>query len=245
MSIDGWLEAFDPASDVNPDEELRVALRGALDPSHADASPDSLDDAVAAIVDSMSADEAVNVTGAMRTIGRQASVAASNPVVAQAARAGLPAAGAALGSIGGPLGTVAGARLGSAVSRSLAAPKEQPAPARVGRVPADPSVTQGSRAAARALVLTQHPRVLQSLLALALGAEGAKTVEDVPVERVMRVLRAVFVQAEADAVALAALTAPRSATDQAKTARSGDEASELYLGMAGRANRSNGDWLNW
>jgi hypothetical protein len=234
-----WLESFDPASEPNPESELRLALRGALQSGHVEASPESLDDAIEAMLGSMTADEAVNVAGAMRAIGRQASKAATDPMLA-------PAAGAALGSLGGPLGTAAGARLGTAVSRSLTAPKVQSAQRRSpGAVRADPSVHQGSRAAARALVLTQHPHVLQSLLALALGAEGTKTVQDVPVARVMRLLRAVVVQAEADAAALAQLGAPRSPTGQQQAASAEDDVSALYAGMVGATDGPSRDWLSW
>jgi hypothetical protein len=72
-------------------------------------------------------------------------------------------------------------------------PPEPAAPA-----PASP-VTKGSAAAAQALVLTQQPDVLRSLLATALGQHGRQQVSGVPVAQVINLFSQVLGQAAADA----------------------------------------------
>jgi hypothetical protein len=69
--------------------------------------------------------------------------------------------------------------------------------------PAPTPVAGGSAAAAQGLVLTQQPEVLKSLLALALGEHGRKTVNGVSVGSVMNLLSSIFGRAAADADELA------------------------------------------
>ena len=57
----------------------------------------------------------------------------------------------------------------------------------------------GSAAAAQALVLTQQPDVLRSLLATALGRHGRRQVSGIPVPQVLALISQVLGQAAADA----------------------------------------------
>jgi len=66
-------------------------------------------------------------------------------------------------------------------------------------MPGQPNVAGGSAAAAQGLVLSQRPDVLQALLSLAMGQQGQKSVNGVPVAGVMNMLSSVFGQAAADA----------------------------------------------
>jgi hypothetical protein len=89
---------------------------------------------------------------------------------------------------------------------------QPPAPATVPSVPAPPppeppppapgptpSLVGGSTAAAQALVLTQQPDVLRSLLATALGRHGCRRVSGIPVAQVLALISQVMGQAAEDA----------------------------------------------
>jgi hypothetical protein len=84
-------------------------------------------------------------------------------------------------------------------------PPEAPTPA-----PA-PSVAKGSAAATQALVLTQQPDVLRSLLATALGQHGRQQVSGVPVAQVINLFSQVLGQAAADADELMYFQGPEAA----------------------------------
>jgi len=186
---DDDLEWFDEST------ELADVLRDALSDDFADASPDEMDDALSSVLESMSPAESFNFAKALKQIGRGASKALSDPTVGQVLRTALPAAGGALGAvIGGPLGTSLGSKLGSVAAGALPGAPKAPTVA----APATP-VVGGSAAAAQGLVLTQQPDVLQSLLALAMGEHGQKSVNGIPVATIMGMLSSVFGQAAADA----------------------------------------------
>jgi hypothetical protein len=76
-----------------------------------------------------------------------------------------------------------------------------------------PPVAGGSAAAAQGLVLTQQPDVLKGLLALAMGQQGKKSVNGVPVPAIMSMLSSVFGQAAADADELMYLDEEGSSAD--------------------------------
>ena len=179
---DDDIDADDDDEDVEVDEDVDLAevLRDALADEYAEASLDELDDALDQMFESLSPAEAFNIGKALTQIGQS----------------GLPLAGGAVGTlVGGPVvGTTIGKSLGTAAAKALpgSRPKSSPAGPPTG----------GSPAAAQALALTQQPQVLQSLLALALGRHGRKSVNGVPVGAVMNMLGSVFGQAAADADAL-------------------------------------------
>ena len=125
----------------------------------------------------------------------------SDPAVAQIARTALPLAGGAVGTlIGGPAGTALGSSLGGAAAKALPGPRPAAAVtgATTGSRPAA-VLASGSPAAAQGLILTQQPQVLQSLLAAALGPQGRKEVNGVPVGAVLGMLSSIFGQAAAEA----------------------------------------------
>lgn len=82
------------------------------------------------------------------------------------------------------------------VPRAPAAPAPEVPPPAAGPVP---SMAGGSAAAAQALVLTQQPDVLRSLLATALGRHGRQRVSGIPVAQVLALISQVLGQAAADA----------------------------------------------
>lgn len=78
-----WAEDLD-------DVDLTDALRSALSEEYADASDEEIDDALANVLDSMSAAEAFNFTSALNRIGKSASQLASDPAFAAVAQTALP-----------------------------------------------------------------------------------------------------------------------------------------------------------
>jgi hypothetical protein len=185
--------------------DLAKALRESLDDEYADATPREMVDALANVLESMSPAEAFSVAKALKQIRRSAGRVLSDPALGQIAGSALPIAGGALGTIiGGPAGTAVGTSLGTAAAKAL---PRRPAKAPVSRTAAPPTAPPavtpaaagGSAAAAQGLVLTQQPDVLKSLLALAMGQHGQKTVSGVPVAKIMSMLSSVFGQAAADA----------------------------------------------
>jgi hypothetical protein len=130
--------------------DLAEALRSALHDGYSDASDAEMDDAVANVLDSMSAAEAFNFASALNQIGKGAGQLISDPTFQAVARTALPAvAGIAGGAIGGPLGAAVGSQLGNlAVSalpaRPAAAPPApsapRPAAAPLAAVPPAPPV---------------------------------------------------------------------------------------------------------
>jgi hypothetical protein len=178
--------------------ELAEVLRDALDDDFSDASHEDMDDALSSVLESMSPAESFNFTKALRQVERGAGKALADPVVGQLVRTGLPIAGAGAGTlIGGPLGTALGSKLGTAAASALPGRAARPVAPKPGA--SVPAAASGSAAAAQGLVLTQQPDVLKGLLALAMGQHGQKTVNGIPVPRIMDMLSNVFGQAAADA----------------------------------------------
>jgi hypothetical protein len=188
-------------------------LRDALRDEYSDASPEEMDSALESVLDSMTAAEAFNFANALKQIGGGISSALADPTVNQIVRAAAPVVAGAAGTfVGGPVGTALGSSLGTAaVNALLPPPRTATAPARVAPAPpapAPPAPAQvapappaagGSAAAAQGLVLTQQPDVLKSLLSLAMGQHGKKSVNGIPVPAIMGMLSSVFEQAAADA----------------------------------------------
>jgi hypothetical protein len=227
------------------EEELAMAeaLRSALHPDYADASPEEVQDALYGIFDSLSPAESFNLAKALRQIEQGAAKVFSDPAVGQIARAALPIAGGAVGTlIGGPAGTALGSTLGTAAARAFsvggtAGPPSPPVPT---AAPVSP-VVGGSAAAAQGLVLTQQPDVLRSLLALALGQQGRQTVSGVPVGAVMNMLSSVFGRAAADADELVYVTEASTrdsgeADGETDVAVPGDRARTLYAELVDAEN---------
>jgi hypothetical protein len=132
---DSWAEDLDAA-------DLTDALRSALSEDYAEASDEEIGDALANVLDSMSAAEAFNFGSALNRIGKGASQLVSDPTFAAIAQTALPIIGSAAGTmIGGPAGTALGGKLGSLAASALptrptAAPAPpSPAPAPVAPVP--------------------------------------------------------------------------------------------------------------
>jgi hypothetical protein len=202
--FDEWSE--DEGADwLDESADLAEALRESLVAEYADATASEMSGALANVLESMSPAEAFNFAKALKQIPRGAGRVLADPTFGQIAGSALPIAGGALGTvIGGPVGTALGTSLGTAAAKALPrsptkAPVSRPAVPPPVPATATPAVAGGSAAAAQGLVLTQEPDVLKSLLALAMGKHGQKTVSGVPVASIMSMLSSVFGQAAADA----------------------------------------------
>jgi hypothetical protein len=183
--------------------DLGEVLREALREDYADAPAEEIEDALANVFELMTPAESFNFAKALRQVEKGASQVLADPAVGQIATTALPLAGAAVGTAyGGPAGTAVGSGLGRAAAKALSGAKPTPA-TRPGQtpMPVTPTapVAAGSPAAVKGLILTQQPEVLTSLLALALGEQGRRAVDGVPVGAVMNLLSTVFGQAAADA----------------------------------------------
>ncbi|MCF6509658.1 hypothetical protein E9549_20000 [Blastococcus sp. MG754426] len=204
---DDWWDP--PPGEYEEDEPLGDVLAEAVGDGYADADAEDFDAALAEMMESLTPAEAVGLTRVLRQIGRTAGRIASDPAVAQVAATVLPAAGGAIGTaIGGPVGTAVGANLGAVAARALPAPRAGGARAPARPQPQarpeptagpQPRAAAGSSAAVQGMVLTQHPDVLRSLLALALGRHGRRAVNGVPVAALLSMLSTVFGRAAADA----------------------------------------------
>jgi hypothetical protein len=121
-------------------------------------------------------------------------------------------------------------------------PPEPAAPA-----PASP-VTKGSAAAAQALVLTQQPDILRSLLATALGQHGRQQVSGVPVAQVINLFSQVLGQAAADADELMYSQQRPESADTAEgildDARA-DSVQSLYIDLLGTDNLELAEAAGW
>jgi hypothetical protein len=200
---DAW--AAPPGEDWD-DASLGDVLAEVVSDGYADADAEDFDEALAEMMESLSPAEAVGLTRVLRQIGRTAGRIASDPAVTQVAATVLPAAGGAIGTaIGGPVGTAVGANLGAVAARALPPPRSGRTRRPAARPPArpearpQPRAATGSPAAVQGMVLTQHPDVLRSLLALALGRHGRQSVNGVPVAALLSMLSTVFGRAAADA----------------------------------------------
>lgn len=202
--FDEWSE--DEGSDwLDESADLAEALRESLVDEYADATASEMSEALANVLESMSPAEAFNFAKALKQIPRGAGRVLADPAFGQIAGSALPIAGGALGTvIGGPVGTALGTSLGTAAAKALPrsptkAPVSRTAAPPTAPPAATPAAAGGSAAAAQGLVLTQQPDVLKSLLALAMGQHGQKTVSGVPVAKIMSMLSSVFGQAATDA----------------------------------------------
>jgi hypothetical protein len=241
-----WTEGLDTG-------ELTEVLRSTLHEEYDDSSDEDMEDALATMLDSMSAAEAFNFTSALNRIGNGASQLISDPAVASIAQTTMPVLGGAAGTlIGGPAGTALGGKLGSLAAGALPArPALAPPGARravpPGTLPppgSAPAPAGGSVAAAQGLVLTQQPDVLRSLLATALGQYGRQTVSGVPVAQVLGLLSQVFGQAAADADELMYhYQGPDAAESVADI--DGDPAGLLYADLLGADNLELAESVGW
>jgi hypothetical protein len=253
-------EDFDSYADV---VDLGEVLRGALLEDYEDALPEELDEALLNIFDTLTPAESFNVGKALSQIEKGATRALADPTVGQIATTALPIAGGAAGTyFGGPAGTAVGASLGSAAAKALpTSGKASPAAVKtVGSTaaapgqppPAKPPVARGSDAATKALVLTQDPTALLSLVALALGEHGRKSFNGVSVGAVMNLLSTVFGQAAADADELlyASEETPAYLLDgegypSVDPAAPADRAHALYAALLGAENESLSEATGW
>jgi hypothetical protein len=269
----GWTEGLD-------DEELADVLRTTLHESYADASDDEMEDALAEVLDSLSAAEAFNFASALDRIGKGSKLI-SDPAFVSVARTALPVlAGTAGTLIGGKTGAALGGQLGSLAASALPTPPRpapvtaRPAPAAASAPGIPGSATQpfvaapvssataitapgvplqagpasptagGSAAAAQALVLTQQPDVLRSLLATALGRHGRQTVSGIPVAQVLGLLSQVFGKAAADADELMYL-GPQPESAESVLDDSDDSADLLYADLLGADNLELAEATGW
>jgi hypothetical protein len=136
----------------------------------------------------------------------------------------------------------------SATQPVVAAPAPRAAAITAPGAPPQPGLASptagGSTAAAQALVLTQQPEVLRSLLATALGQHGRQTVSGVPVAQVLGLLSQVFGKAAADADELMYLgQQPGSAEDVFDAAD--DPADVLYADLLGADNLELAEATDW
>ncbi len=241
--------------------DLAEILRGALIEGYGDAFPEELDEALLNMFDSLSPAESFNLSKALSQIEKGAAQVMADPRVGQIAAVVLPVAGGALGTyVGGPAGTALGAQLGSAAAKAL--PKNGKVSSTASKVAAatpahgqpqstKPPAAGGSAAAAQGLVLSQQPEVLKSLLALALGEHGRKSIDGVPVGAVMNLLSTIFGQAAADADELLysseEMPAYLFAAEEypADPATPGDRAQALYATLLGAENESLSEAAGW
>ncbi|MEU7864229.1 hypothetical protein [Nonomuraea sp. NPDC049141] len=176
--------------------DLGEVLRESLVEDYDDASPEEMDEALLNVFDSMTAAEALSLGNVLSRIEKGAAQTLANPAVGQLAKTSLPIAGGAIGTaIGGPVvGTAVGQGLGKVVANSL------PAKAKAGQPqPAKRSVAEGSEAARMLVVLLENRSMLKSLLALAMGKEGRKSIGGHPVGAYASLLSTLAGQAVADA----------------------------------------------
>jgi hypothetical protein len=103
------------------------------------------------------------------------------------------------------------------------------------------SVAGGSAAAARALVLTQQPDVLRSLLATALGQYGRKEASGVPAAQVITLFRDVVEQAAADADELMYLDQQADAAESVREDPPAGSVRALYTDLLGADNLELGE----
>ncbi|HEV2772468.1 MAG TPA: hypothetical protein VGV57_06515 [Thermoleophilaceae bacterium] len=201
-SLDGYYldELVDDQVVIDDDGlGLGEVLGEALLDQYADAAPDELDAALLNALETLTPAEAINFTSALRQVEKGTARTLQHPAVAQLAKTGLPLAGGAVGTlVGGPVGTAVGSGLGGAAAKALSGRPAATAPPPATGLQGS-SVASGSTAAARGLVLTQQPEVLKSLLCLALGQHGCRSVAGMPVGAVMNMLSKTFEQAAADA----------------------------------------------
>jgi hypothetical protein len=120
-------------------------------------------------------------------------------------------------------------------------PQEIPPPA---PKPAS-AVAGGSAAAAQALVLTQQPDVLRSLLAAALGQHGRQQVSGLPAARVIDLYSQVLGQAAADADELMYLGQQADDAESVFEDAPGSSVRSLYTDLLGADNLELAEAAEW
>jgi hypothetical protein len=215
---------YPPVDRADPElQDLADGLRSALRDDYADASGAEMQDAVESVLEVFTPAEAFDFGSALSRISKGAGQVLSDPTFKAVAGTALPMAGSLVGTVyGGPAGGKIGGSLGSLAAGALTgggrpaaplpqAPRALPlgapgapafpgAPATAPAVLAGPAaVAGGSDAATKALILTQQPDVLRSLLATALGAAGRKDVSGVANAQVLSQIGRLFEEAAADA----------------------------------------------
>ena len=143
-----------------------------------------------------------------------------------------PPAPAATPSPPPPLGGAGQPSVPAQIPSSPAPPPESPQP------PSGPaaSLAGGSTAAAQALVLTQQPDVLRSLLATALGRHGRRRVSGIPVAQVLALISQVIGQAAADADQLLYTEQQAEISEGVPGEAVGDSYRSLYADLIGADN---------
>jgi hypothetical protein len=191
------LDEYLVTEDFDGWEDLAETLGEVLHEDYADAAPEELDEALVNMFESLAPAEAFNLSKALNQAGKSARRALEDPPLAHVAAAAIPLAGGAVGAFGGPLGVGVGTQLGQVAAQALTARgKPRPAPGPPGPTPPPAG---GSPAAATGLLMTQKPQALRSLLSVALGEHGRKSIDGVPVSAIMNLLSSIFSQAAADA----------------------------------------------
>jgi hypothetical protein len=183
--------------------ELVETLREVLHEDYWDASPKEIEQVLFNTLEAMTPAEGFNLVNTLGQINKAGQKVLQDPTVGQIAGTALPLAGATIGGVyGGPSGALVGGQLGQAAGQAFTGGRKQTtAPANAGMA----SAKGGSAAAAQLLQLTQNPELLMSLLALALGEQGRKSIKvgkrgpSVPVSEIVGLLGSLGQQAAADA----------------------------------------------
>jgi hypothetical protein len=247
---------YGPVDRADPElQDFADGLRSALRDDYADASETEMQDAVTNVLDALSPAEAFDFGSALSRISKSAGQVLSDPTFKTVAGTALPIAGRVVGSIyGGPAGGAIGGQLGNLAAGALTGGGARPpaarlpvprpaAPPGIAAVPGVPGVpgaaaasgvpVGGSDAAAKALVLTQQPDVLRSLLATALGAAGRKDVSGIANAQVLSQIGRLFEEAAADADALMYVDQDAESVEAAGTA---GRPATLYADLLGADN---------
>lgn len=186
--------------DWSIDPEMIEGFRAAFGEEYGGYPDEIYESVLADLAETMSLAEWGFFKKAIKTISKGAKSALKNPLVRKIVKKGAPVVGGAVGTFfGGPVGTAIGAKLGHAAAGALGGRQPAAQVARQTRRLPRGAVRGGSVAAKQALMLTQQPQVLQSLLGLALGQPGKRTVGGVPASQVMGLLSKVFNDAASDA----------------------------------------------
>jgi hypothetical protein len=227
------------------ERDLADALRSAMSDRYADVGDAEMQDALDAVLETMTPAEAFDFGAALNRIAKGASQVVSDPTFQAVTRTALPLVGQAVGTIyGGPAGAAIGGGLGNLAAGAiggLAQPPPPPAPAaRPATAVTAPPAAGGSAAAAQALILTQQPDVLRSLLATALGQQGRTAVSGIPTARVLSELSEIFGEAAADADQLGYL----SESTEAEQVESGPPGS-LYADLMSADNAELAEAAEW
>lgn len=153
--------------------EMAEGLRDVLHEDYHYATPEEMEVALIDMLESMTPAEGFNFGKILSQIGKAGKKVLRNPIAAKIAKTALPIAGSTIGTFFGPLGTMAGGKLGQIAGQAFSSGgKRSPALTKVAQT----SVSGGSAAAGQLLQLTQNPDMLKSLLSLALGSNGKKSI---------------------------------------------------------------------